>query len=145
MHEYTQDSAIKRKENNFIELQYFTYINFLMGYLNGQDGPVLIFPALLFGLYSVILTSKMINNAYEQLCTCFYKNVDRRCLELGLSVSPWLLVCLMVSPFHQLSYSKVYIKQTDLSMFGLRIDRDLTLNVGCSRVERRFQPDKSPV
>lgn len=79
VHEYTQDSAIKRKEKDFIELQYFAYINqFLMGYLNGQDGPVLISPALFLGLYSVILTSKLINNAYEQSCTCFYKNVDRR-------------------------------------------------------------------
>lgn len=52
VHEYTQDSAIKRKEKDFIELQYFAYINqFLMGYLNGQDGPVLISPALFFGLY----------------------------------------------------------------------------------------------
>lgn len=49
VHEYTQDSAIKRKEKDFIELQYFAYINqFLMGYLNGQDGPVLISPALFF-------------------------------------------------------------------------------------------------
>ena len=30
-------------------------------------------------------------------------------------------------------------------MFGLRIDRDLALNLGCSRVEQRFQPDKFPV
>ena len=51
VHEYTQDSAIKRKEKDFIELQYFAYINqFLMGYLNGQDGPVLISPALFFFL-----------------------------------------------------------------------------------------------
>ena len=53
------------------------------------------------------------------------KKTPKCCLELGLSVSSWLLVCLMVSPFHQLSYSKVYIKQTHLSTFGLRIDRDL--------------------
>ena len=76
MHEYTQDSAIKRKEKSFIELQYFIYINqFLMGYLNGQDGLVLISPALFFGLYLVILTSKLINNAYEQSCTRFIKTL----------------------------------------------------------------------
>ena len=54
MHEYTQDSAIKRKEKDFIELQYFAYINqFLMGYLNGQDGPVLISPALFFFFWPI--------------------------------------------------------------------------------------------